>query len=228
MLRRPIESTERAGVPLLAALEVTLRRDAPLDEIERNALMAFSGMIADPLEVRFADRDLTADERVELGLLLEHHRAAQYEHVERLTERLGDGPALRRARKDLAAGELRYYDELDSLTREAERDQEARTKQERLHDDYLLWREGEARRLAKAQGLVARLRNGPQTFLDEVDRRALRRCESCDEAAYPDPERNESRTTCNVARRCHFCGTAFPVSEPESPRGDEDRPWGQL
>lgn len=218
--------TERAGVPQLAALEVTLMREKPLDEIERNALMAFSGMLSDPLEVRFADRDLTADARVELGLLLEHHRATQYEHVERLTEQLGDGPALRRARKDLAAGELRHDDELDALTREAERDREAGAKQERLRDAYLLWREGEARRLAKAQGVVARLRNGPQAFLGEVDRRALRHCETCEEIAYPDPEQAESRATRNVARRCHFCGTAFP--EPKPSRSDEDRPWGRL
>lgn len=217
---------ERAGVPRLAALEVTLRREQPLDEVERNALMAFAGMLAEPIRVQFADRDLSADERRALDALLEHHRAAQREHVDRLVERFGDGPALRRARKDLAAGELRHDYELDSLTREAERDCEVRAKQERLREDYLVWRDGEARRLAKAQGLIARLRNGPQTFLDEVDRRALRRCETCEEIAYPDPERAESRAARNVARRCHFCGAAFSVPEP--PRRDEGGPWGRL
>lgn len=219
--------TERAGAPPLAALEVTLRREAPLNEIEREALMRFAGMLAEPIRVRFADRDLTAVERGAFDALLDHHRAAQREHVDRLAERLGDGPALRRARRDLDAGELRYDHELDSLTWEAERDGEARAKQKRLRDDYLAWRVEEARRLAKAQGLLARIRNGPQTFLGEVDHRALRRCETCEEIAYPDPERADRYAKRHVAQRCHFCGTTFPGSERAQGDG-EHGPWERL
>jgi hypothetical protein len=132
----------------------------------------------------------------------------QLDLVGELAERYGEGPALRRARKRLEAGELLDHHELSwGLAGEGRRDGEARTRQGRLRKDYLGWREQKARRLAKAQGIAGRLRNGPETFLDEVDRRALRFCRSCEEIAYPDPERasHERSARPHVAGRCHFC-----------------------
>ncbi|MBS1677018.1 MAG: hypothetical protein JST08_06500 [Actinobacteria bacterium] len=89
----------------------------------------------------------------------------------------------------------------------ASRDEEARRRQEELRAAYLDWRAEEARRLARAQGITGRLRNGPESFLDEIDGRALRRCPRCDEIAYPDPERPgyERGSRRDVADRCHFC-----------------------
>jgi hypothetical protein len=75
-----------------------------------------------------------------------------------------------------------------------------------LRSDYLAFREERARRRWKSQRLVTRLRNGPETFLEEVDRKALRFCRSCEEVAFPDPERARyERGRYDVAFRCHFC-----------------------
>lgn len=86
-------------------------------------------------------------------------------------------------------------------------DERSRAQQERLAFDYLAWREGAAQRRHKAQKLPARLRSAPEDFIDQIDRSSLRRCRSCGEIAYPDPERARyERARSNVAFRCHFCG----------------------
>ncbi len=80
--------------------------------------------------------------------------------------------------------------------------------QARLRRDYLQRREDRARRRAKAQRIVARLRHGPEDFLEEIDREALRVCRTCEEIAYPDPERARyERRSYDVAFRCHFCSS---------------------
>jgi hypothetical protein len=70
--------------------------------------------------------------------------------------------------------------------------------------NYLVWRGEEARRIAKAQRLRDRLRNAPEVFHDQIDRRTLRRCPRCEEIVYPDPEVSRS---CGSRSSCHFCGT---------------------
>lgn len=202
-------SVTRSNRPLGAALDIMLERESTLDEVERDALMALGGMLADPIGVRFAERDPTDEERRALDALLKRQQAIQLEHIDRLAGQFGEGPALRRVRKRAAAGELLHDGELDSLMEEARRNCKARAEQQRLTEDYLRWREVEAKHLAKAQGLIARFRNGRETFLDEIDRRALRHCERCQEVAYPDPERAENHTHRHVAQRCHYCGLAL-------------------
>ena len=100
-----------------------------------------------------------------------------------------------------------YTRALDDLAMNVSRDENTRRRQEGLRVDYLEWREEEARRLAKAQGITGRLRNGPEVFLDRVDERSLRRCPRCEEVAYPDPQaaRYERDARDDVAFRCHFC-----------------------
>lgn len=107
------------------------------------------------------------------------------------------------------------------LRREAADDERSRSEQERLRSDYLVSREEWARRRWKSQRLVARLRNKPEDFLEAVDRRALRFCRSCEEIAYPDPERARyERGRYDVAFRCHFCdGRDLSAWEP-SMEGD--------
>jgi hypothetical protein len=86
-------------------------------------------------------------------------------------------------------------------------DGRSRAEQKRLRSDYMTWREAEARRLARSQRLPARLRNGPDTFLAEIDGGSLRVCRRCREIAYPDPERARYEGGCrDIAFRCHFCG----------------------
>lgn len=201
--------SERLGRSAAAALMFTLEQDDALDGVEREALSALGAMFANPLRVQLDDRKLTADERHTFDALVRHHLARQLDRVRDLAERFGDGPALRKARKHLQGGALLDRDDLSwRLSEEAKRDGSARAEQKRLRKDYLGWREQRARQLAKAQGIMNRLRNGPETFLDEVDRRALRLCGSCDEIAYPDPEwaRYERGARYDVAGRCHFCG----------------------
>jgi hypothetical protein len=204
-----------------AALEITLERDGALDEIERDALMALGAMFADPLRVQLAESEPSAGERRAFDALIEHHRAEQLDHVDDLAERFGEGPALNRARQRLADGELLGDYELSGLSSEAERDSNARHTQERLREDYLTWRNEEARRLAKAQGFTGRLRNGPETFLDQIDRRALRRCRPCEQIVYPDPEQADRYAERHVAQSCHYCGVgALAEVEPLPDEGD--------
>jgi hypothetical protein len=194
---------------------VTLKTTLP-DEAEREALTALGAMFSDPICLRLADRELA--ERLALDAFVLYHRAKQRDQVGDLAQRFGEGPALRKARKRLDEGELLDGRDLSWLSSEAERDGKARAAQEHLREDYLGWREGRAQRLAKAQGIAGRLRNGPETFLDQVDRRALRFCRSCDEIAYPDPEwaRYERGARYDVAGRCHFCG-ARALGKIETP-----------
>jgi hypothetical protein len=189
------------------ALRITLGGIGPLAGPERGALLALGGLLADPLRITYREREATEDERRALDDLVVHHQADQLRRVEDLAGRSGEGRALREARSRLEAGGLLDVFEIGALVRRAKDDERSRAEQERLHSDYLIWREGEARRLAKAQGLTARLRRGPDDFLEEVDRRALRVCRDCEEIAYPDPERRRyERGRRDVAFRCHFCG----------------------
>jgi hypothetical protein len=151
--------------------------------------------------------------------------ARQLDLADELAERYGEGPAMRRARRRLEAGELLDRHELGwRFAEEAKRDGEARARQERLREEYLGWREQRARQLAKGQGIAARLRNGPKAFLDKVDRSALRFCRSCEEIAYPDPKRtiHERGADRDVAGHCHFCGSEeLTKIEPAADEGGE-------
>lgn len=174
--------------PERTAIELLLEGHGELAEPERRALSALGGLLADPLLGRWAQREPDPAEREALAALVEHHSGRQLESVAELAEQLGEGPALRRARRRLASGELLSAVDLRWLSSDAQRDREARAKQERLRTDYLERREGEARRLAKDQGLAGRLRRRPADFLAEVDRRLLRSCPRCEEIAYPGAE----------------------------------------
>jgi hypothetical protein len=183
-------------------------------------------MFADPLRVQLDDRELTAGERRAFDALVRCHLAGQLDRVGDLAERYGEGPGLRKARRRLRGGELPDRNNPSwRLQEEARRDGDARAKQERLREDYLGGREQRARQLAKAQGIVGRLRNRPETFLEEVDRRSLRLCPSCEEVAYPDPEwaRYERGARPDVAGRCHFCG-AEKLAKIEPAAEKEGRP----
>ena len=53
-------SASHSDRPFGAALDIMLEREGALGEVERNALMALGAMLADPIQVRFAERDPTA------------------------------------------------------------------------------------------------------------------------------------------------------------------------
>lgn len=215
---------ERLG-PAAAALTFTLEHDDPLEEAERVALRALGAMLADPLRVQLDDRELTTEERRAFDGLVRHHLARQLDRVRDLADRYGEGPALRKERKRLQGGALPDRNDPSwRLSEEARRNGDARAAQKRLREDYLGWREQRARQLAKAQGILGRLRNRPESFLEEVDRRSLRLCRSCEEVAYPDPEwaHYERGAHPDVAGRCHFCrAEALAKIEPTADEGGQ-------
>lgn len=197
---------ERLGSLAAKALELTLERDDELAEVERQALLALGAMLADPLHLRLTDGEPTAERKVVFDELAEHQQACQLEEICDLVQRVGEGPALRKARGRLRAGELLTVADASWLRQQAADDERSRREQERLCSDYLSFREERARGRWKSQRLVTRFRNGPEDFLEEIDRESLRFCRSCEEFAYPDPERARyERGRYDVAFRCHFC-----------------------
>ncbi len=199
--------SDQLGQPATDALRLSLEGRGALDEIERRALEAVGGMLAEPIDARLADRELKPSEREALAALVAHHRAGQLARLEEAVGRFGEGPKMRQRRRWLEDGDLLGIDSLDGLALDAEQDRESAAEQERLRENYLRWREAEAKRLAKLQGFIARHRTGHDAFLAEVDRGALRRCSRCEEIAYLDPERKPRPSgRRHVAGRCHFCG----------------------
>lgn len=195
------------GEPAVTALAATLDSEGELADPQRRALLALGAMFADPLDLQLAERELSGEERRALAGLADHCRAEQLNWIGDLAEQFGEGPALRKARSRLEAGELFNRSDSSQLRLGAADDERSLGQQERLRRAFLEWRQEEAERLAKAQGIAGRLRNGPETFLAEVDRRSLRLCASCEEITYPDPERARyERNRPDVAFRCHFCG----------------------
>ena len=211
--------SDQLGQPATDALCLSLEGEGgALDDIERRALEAVGGMLAEPIDARLADREPTPSEREALAALVAHHRAVQLARLDEVVERFGEGPHVRQRRRWLESDELLSADNLDELLRDGEQDREGAVEQERLRGDYLLWREREAKRLAKLQGFIARHRTGHDAFLAEVDRGALRRCSRCEVIAYPDPERKpRPGGRRHVAGRCHFCGAGMQSELPTEP-----------
>jgi hypothetical protein len=198
---------DQLGQPATDALRLSLEGEGTLSEIERRAFETVGGMLAEPLALRLADREPTPSEREALAALVAHHRAAQITRLDEAAGRFGEGPTLRRRRHQLEGCDLLGVDSLAGLAHDAEQDRESAAEQGRLRQNYLRWREQEAKRLAKMEGFIARRRTGHDSFLAEVDRGALRRCSRCEEIAYPDPERRpRPGGRRDVAGRCHFCG----------------------
>jgi hypothetical protein len=214
---------ERLGPDAAKALEITLERDQELAEAERRALLALGAMFTDPLHLQLAEGEPSAVRQPVFEELADHQRARQLEEIEELAQRFGEGPALRRAGGRLRAGEPLAVEEVSSLRLGAEDDRRSRAEQERLRSDYLSSREKRALYRWKSQRLVTRLRSGPEDFLEEIDRKALRFCRSCEEVVYPDPERpHYEHGRRDVAFRCHFCdGRKLVTWEPATGWKDE-------
>src|SRR5262249_8016341 len=150
------------------ALEITLDRDEELADAEREGLLVLGAMFADPLHLRLAEGEPSTERQHVFDGLAEHQRMRQLGEIEDLTRRFGEGPALRRARGRVRAGELLSATDVSWFPREAADDERSRCEQERLRSDYLASREERARRRWKFQRLVARLRNGPEDFLEAI------------------------------------------------------------
>jgi hypothetical protein len=209
-LRRWWGSEPRLGdldEAVAGALAITLGRTDPLAEAERPALLALARMLVDPLRPLPPEEEPTVGQCRAFADLVEHHRNEQLDLIADLTLRHGEGPTLRGSRRKVAGGGLLSSSEVSWLDSRAADDERSHEEQQRLAFAYLAWRETEANRLVKAQGIVARLGTRPEGFFGEVDRGSLRLCRACVEIAYPDPERARGeRIQPHVAFRCHFCG----------------------
>lgn len=197
---------DRLGQAATTALLLSAEDEGGLDAVGRAAFAAVAGMLDEPLYVRLADREPTNSEHAALDALVAQHRRDQLQRLDDLDARFGEGPRLYRRRVSLGTGELLGRSNLDLLVADAERDRDGRAEQERLHDEYMAWRDHEAKRIAKTHGVIKRRRIGRDAFLAQVDRAALRRCSGCEEIAYPNPERASSYSKRHVAERCHYCG----------------------
>lgn len=210
----------RLGRRAAAALALTLEEERELDRVKREALRALGSMFSDLLVPQLSEREPSAAERHAFDALARRHKAEQDERLAAVARHRGDGPALREARRRLEAGELLAKRDVVLLADALDRDDKSRAAQKRLRGDYLVWREREAQRLVKAQGMLARLRSRPEDFFAEIDRRALRRCRACEEIAYPDPENARVHAKRHVATDCHYCGAgALAEIEPSDEGG---------
>jgi hypothetical protein len=206
-----------------AALAIILEGDGELGWAEREALSALGPMFADLHVPQLSEREPSVTERHAFEALARHLRDEQLERIDGIAGRFGEVPSLRKARQRVEEGKLLGKDDLRWLGDEVERDGESRTAQKRLRDDYLAWRARETERLVKAQGMLARLRTHPEDFLAQIDRRALRRCRSCEKIAFPDPENARDYKKRHIATRCHYCGSgALAEIEPSPDEGG----WG--
>jgi len=201
---------QRLGPDAAKALEIIIEREEELAEVERRALLALGAMFSNPLRLQLAEGEPSAERHPLLAELVDHQRARQLAEIEGLAERVGEGPALRKARGRIRDSELPAMADLSRLRLAAEDDGRSRKEQERLRSAYVSSREERALYRWKSQRLFTRLaRSGPEDFLEEIDRRSLRLCRSCEEVAYPDPDRAsyERGRRPDVAFRCHFCGS---------------------
>lgn len=198
---------DQLGRAATDALRLSVESEGGLNKVERRALEAVGGMLAEPLSARLAEGEPTPSEREALAALVKHHRASQVERLDEAAGRFGEGPKLRRRRSWLESGDLIGTDSLAALTDDAKQDRENAVEQERLRKNYLRWRDAEATRLGKRHGFIARHRIGHDAFLAQVDRVSLRLCEGCEEIIYPDPKREHGPARRDVAAYCHFCGS---------------------
>jgi hypothetical protein len=198
---------DQLGREATDALRLSVESEDGLSEVERAALKAVGGMLAEPLAARLPDGEPTPSEREALVALVAHHHASQLRRLDEAAKRFGEGPKLRRRRRWLEDGDLLGTDSLAALTDDAEQDRENEAEQDRLRENYLRVREAAAERLAKRHGFIARRRIGHDAFLAQVDRERLRRCSGCEEIVYPDPKREHGPARRDVAAYCHFCGS---------------------
>jgi len=207
---------ERFGQTGARALELLLHSSEALGDRERAALTALAG--SDPLSARVGDERPSAAVGQALEELAGHYRQAQLDRLDDLAERYGEGPHLRAARSTLGSGELLDRSDAEDLERHARHDQRAGERQRELHAGYLQRRAREARRLARQQGLSARLLKGSDAFLDRADELWLRVCPACEEIAYPEPdEQPDAFGQPKPGRACPYCHDRGQL-EPFSPR----------
>ncbi len=217
---------ERFGQTGATALELLLDGTEPPADCERTTLAALAGR--DPLSTRVGGEPPSAAVEQALARLADHYRQAQLARVDDFAERYGAGPNLRTARALLAGGGLLSSSDVEHLERQAGEHRRVRERQRELRDAYDQRREREARRLARQQGLSARLLKGTDAFLEQADELWLRVCPACREIAYPEPEEQpDAFGQPKPGRACPYCHDRGRL-EPWSPQWSQRLGIGRL
>lgn len=194
------------------ALSLLLHATEQMSDVERDAFAALARQLDDdPLVAQGAPEPVppTWTDTEAVASLVDVYGRRQRARVDELACRYGEGPTLRRDRRQLADNGLLGSYTWNSLEQRAKRDQEARREQERRRLAYLARREREAARRKHEAGLAARLAHGRSVLYAIVDRDRLRVCKRCDEIVYPpQPERRATLISADRRQpsRCHFCG----------------------
>ncbi|MGH2714778.1 MAG: hypothetical protein ACRDM7_12990, partial [Thermoleophilaceae bacterium] len=222
------EQLAEFGTDGAAALQLLLHLTKQMDAMEQAAFAVVARQLADdPLEAELAqDSPLpTPRELCAVAALADRYRAMQQTRIDDLARRHGEGPSLRRYRRELAGGELLDQFAWDGLDARAKQDGERRDEQERLRISYLDRREREARQRKREAGIAARLTHGHAALYPVIDRERLRICPSCDEVVYPPkPQRSTSGYTAQRYEeppRCHFCGNSTDFASWDPARAPE-------
>jgi hypothetical protein len=182
------------------ALYLLLESEAPLSEIERDALEAVGDWLGDDVLGFRLPRDelppVDPRQQSRIDRLVAHYRRRQLARVDELIGLHGELPHLRAARRELTAGGLlsRLHGDLQHQIRN---DLDTAIEQDLRQRRYLDYREREVRARA---GVAARLLRRAELEA-ATDRRLLRMCDRCGEIAYPDP--NEQRHL--PASSCLYC-----------------------
>jgi protein involved in plasmid replication-relaxation len=198
---------EPLGRPAARAFRVAIESAEPLVEAQRAALEALARSIGDELlDLRGFGGSWAPDAELQRAAdsLVAHYRAVQESRVAELARRHGEGPSLRRATAQLAAGQFFDAYELAELADAAARGEQGRAKQQDARLAYLKLREREARRLAREEGFLRRLATPREEFYPRVDRDWLKFCSRCREVAYPTLERTDPYAP-RPELRCHYC-----------------------
>jgi hypothetical protein len=200
---RPLGQTAQHA--LLRMIDST----APMSVAERAALAALAGLLGDDVLdlAPVAELEPREEDRLALAALIDHYRTGQRDHVQTLVRRYCELPVLRRAGERIDHGELLDDYIADTLASDAQSQAEAREKQHQRRRAYLEFREREARRLAREQGLLRRFTAPTEELMAEVDRRWLKVCPRCRELAYPTTQvmANPAALSDRGTLRCHYC-----------------------
>jgi hypothetical protein len=205
---------DQFGATGATALALLLASSEPMNETERDAFDALVRQLDDdPLKAKPAPAPAPPSwsETQAVELLVELYQRRQRQRLKELTARYGEGPTLRRYRRDLDADQLFGPASYAALDERARRDHEGRREQERLRLAYLDRRDREARQRKREAGLASRLAQGAAAMYPVIDQEQLRICRRCDEIAYPPkPHRDQhgyqAAQSYREPTRCHFCG----------------------
>jgi hypothetical protein len=202
------------------ALYLLLDSEAPLSEIERDALEAVGDWLGDDaLGLRLPWDELppvNPRQQSRIDRLVAHYRRRQLARVDELIGQHGELPHLRIARRELTAGGLLTHLHGD-LQHQIRNDLQTAVEQNVRQRRYLDYREREVRARA---GVAARLLRRAELEA-AIDRQLLRQCDRCGEIAYPDP--NEKGHL--PASFCLYCSYSGRLRALDEAPGSETTGW---